>query len=135
MCLFLILYWCSWDGATAIPVIPGSADLIPDYAVINSRLALLREFARKHLIRLTLCAAKWRLPRQNRRNSRLDGNNRELRSHWNCGRFPGGGGLGLTAELEQVGRLLAPGTLAGKPPGHCDDVGSGGADHLELALG
>jgi hypothetical protein len=50
MCLFLILYWCSCDGAK---VIPGSADLIPDWAAVNSRLARLREFARKPLTFLT----------------------------------------------------------------------------------
>jgi hypothetical protein len=120
-----------WDGAE---VIPGSADLIPDWAANNSRLALLREFARRRLIYLTFFAAGWWFPEQNRRNSRLNGKNRELRSHGNCGRFPEGGGLVLPAELKQVGRLLAVGTLAGKPAGHRDHVGGGGADQLELAL-
>ncbi len=41
MCLFLILYWCAWDGAK---VIPGSADLIPGSAAINFRLACYGNF-------------------------------------------------------------------------------------------
>src|SRR5258707_14924683 len=54
MCLFLVLFWClpSWDDAEV--TIPGSASFIPDWAEPNSRLALLREFARKALICLTI---------------------------------------------------------------------------------
>jgi hypothetical protein len=49
---FLVLLWCSArDGALPrIPVVPGSADLIPVKGRKNSRQALLREFARKPLI-------------------------------------------------------------------------------------
>jgi hypothetical protein len=45
---------------------------------VNSRFALLREFAGKGLICFGLFAAKPRLARENQRNSRLNGKNREL---------------------------------------------------------
>jgi hypothetical protein len=46
---------------TFFPTIPGSADLIPDWAGENSRFARLREFAGKPLNCLTIFAAKRRL--------------------------------------------------------------------------
>ena len=62
MCLFLVLFWCSfsWDDAEAetfLAIIPGSASLIPDWAGANSRFALW-EFAGNGLICLTVFAAK-----------------------------------------------------------------------------
>jgi hypothetical protein len=53
---------------TRRPNIPGN---IPGYAGANSRFGLLREFAAKGLIRLTVFAAKRRLGAENRRNTRF----------------------------------------------------------------
>jgi hypothetical protein len=78
MGLFLILLWrAAAKGLCGVPnifpVIPGSANLIPDWAVLNSRLAPLRELLGKGLICLTVLAGKGRKCGQNRENSRFDG--------------------------------------------------------------
>jgi hypothetical protein len=49
-----------------IPVVPGSADLIPDSAGKNSRLGTLRELAHKRMIWLVLLTPEGRLYRANR---------------------------------------------------------------------
>ncbi len=59
-------------------IIPGSANLIPGCTGVNSRFAVLREFAGKGLICLTVFTAKRRLSGENRRNSRLGGKNLEF---------------------------------------------------------
>jgi hypothetical protein len=65
MGLFLILLWRAaaiglCGGPNIFPDIPGSANLIPDWAVLNSRLAPLRELTGKGLICLTVFAGKRR---------------------------------------------------------------------------
>ena len=77
MGLLLVLFWC-WAVVrmrvrTFSRIIPGSGSLIPGWVGANSRLALLREFARKGLIYLTIIPAKQLLPEGNRRNSRRGG--------------------------------------------------------------
>jgi hypothetical protein len=54
------------------------ADLIPDWAGENSRLGVLREFAGKSLIFQIILEGKRQFYRENRKNSRLNGKNREL---------------------------------------------------------
>jgi hypothetical protein len=51
----LIVFLCgaiATKASASFPVNPGSAELIPDQACINSRLGRLREFGCKHLIYL-----------------------------------------------------------------------------------
>jgi hypothetical protein len=64
MCLFLSLFGCASLAVAAvraaIPVIPGSAEIIPVLAAPNSRLGPLREFTLNLLIRLSVFRAKRR---------------------------------------------------------------------------
>ena len=50
MYLFLLFYGARVSWATFLEIIPGLTYLIPDYARVNSRLALLRELTGKQLI-------------------------------------------------------------------------------------
>jgi hypothetical protein len=73
MGLLLILFWC-WAVVrmrvrTVSGTIPGSTSLLPGWAGANSRLALLREFARKGLICPTIFSEKQLLSEGSRRNS------------------------------------------------------------------
>jgi hypothetical protein len=82
MGFFLVLFWCSAIVGDAkarniLAIIPGSASVIPDWTSANSRLALLREFAGKCLICLTILAARQQLRGENRRIPGFDGKNRE----------------------------------------------------------
>jgi hypothetical protein len=52
MYLFLLFYGARVSWATFLEIIPGLTYLIPDYARVNSRLALLRELTGKQLISL-----------------------------------------------------------------------------------
>ena len=75
--------WCSavmgrCGTRTFSAIIRRSASLIPGWAGANSRFALVRDFAGKGLICLTVFSAKQRLREQNRRNSRFDGKNRKF---------------------------------------------------------
>jgi hypothetical protein len=54
MYLFLLFFGARVSWATFLEIIPGLAYLIPDYARVNSRLALLRDFTGKKLISLTI---------------------------------------------------------------------------------
>jgi hypothetical protein len=95
MGLLLVLFWC-WAVArmrvrTFSGIIHGSGSLIPGWVGANSRLALLREFARKGVIYLTIFPAKRPLSEESRRNSRLGGKSREICPHRRDGprlRFP-----------------------------------------------
>jgi hypothetical protein len=78
-------FWC-WAVArmrvrTFSGIIHGSGSLIPGWVGANSRLALLREFARKGVIYLTIFPAKRPLSEESRRNSRLGGKSREICPH------------------------------------------------------
>ena len=82
MGLLLVLFWC-WAVArmrvrTFSGIIHGSGSLIPGWVGANSRLSLLREFARKGVIYLTIFPAKRPLSEESRRNSRLGGKSREI---------------------------------------------------------
>src|ERR1700751_205937 len=59
-------------------LIPDYADFIPVLARANSQLGRPREFFGKHLISFIFFATEWQFWRKIRRNSRLNGNNREL---------------------------------------------------------
>src|SRR5689334_16040620 len=63
-----------------IPVIPGLANLIPDWVGKNSRFALPREFACKTLIWLAVLVGERPFYRENRRKSRYNGKKREFAS-------------------------------------------------------
>src|SRR6516165_10353138 len=85
MYVFLILLsqWLRGAAAKAwlffvIPVIPSSADLIPDWAGKNSRFTLLRELARKSLIWLAVFAGGRPFYDENRQKSRYNGKKREF---------------------------------------------------------
>src|SRR5689334_6093585 len=73
---FLGLLWCRLlavaRAQAAIPVIPGSAKLIPVSGALNSRLAALREFAFNLLSYLEVFGAKTSSQGANRKNSRLN---------------------------------------------------------------
>jgi len=95
MGLLLVFFWALgsvWrSGArNGFPVIPGSADLIPDWAGANSRFGVIRELAGKELNYLVIFAAKRRFIGNSGENSRYDGNNREA-----CPGQPGSAALGL----------------------------------------
>jgi hypothetical protein len=77
MYLILILLWCWVEVRTLLPIIPGSADLIPDWRH-KFPFDLLREGAHSLLIRANIFAAVPRFRDEDRQNSRLNGNNPEL---------------------------------------------------------
>ena len=76
MRLLLGLLWCRLlavaRAQAAIPVIPGSAELIPVSGTLNSRLAALREFAFNLLSYLRVLGARTSSERANRKDSRLN---------------------------------------------------------------
>src|SRR5258705_11935871 len=81
MGLFLVLFWCS---AVTGDILRYNSR----FGVFNSRLGrrkfpfpLLRELARKGLIRLALFGTRTALLGNNRENSRFHGNNREFCRH------------------------------------------------------
>jgi hypothetical protein len=71
-------FCCRSGAANVFPVIPGSADLIPDWVGANSRFGVLRELAGKRLTGLAISAVKRRRYRDFDENSRYNGNNRDL---------------------------------------------------------
>ena len=80
MGLFLILYWCSIVAGDVSPINSRFGVFIPRLGRSNSPLNLPRELAGKGLIRLAVFATRTALMGNNRKNSRLHGNNQEFRS-------------------------------------------------------
>jgi hypothetical protein len=74
MFLFNVLFWSLDNGEDRIP---GSAELIPDWALVYSRFGLRREMVHKQLIFLTVFVAGGAGNREIEKNSRFDGKNRE----------------------------------------------------------
>ena len=81
MALFVVLLWCTlflkrYGGSNNSRFGESNSRLAGE----NSRFGLLRESTCDPLIWLSIFTGTWRFFRENRRNSRFDGKNREFRS-------------------------------------------------------